>query len=188
MAISREVMRTTPDVAGISRLPEAYRAKVKHALEFRRQRVQSHGADVQNATPLVRIDAAARGCRSTSASRQTGCKDTADAWVNARRAREPDEHRARLASGQLSGVSIDRWRPRPQARIFVGRISRRPHPFVQPCSATTSRASTRETIAKADEPCRADGGAHRPAPPSFNGGSHAGSWQLVAGGFRRGHC
>ena len=90
----REVMRTHPHVAGVL-CAGAYRAKVKTPFEFVVSAVRATGADVQR-----------RACRSCAQLQQlgmplyqcqppTGYKDTADAWVNTRRARQPDELRAR---------------------------------------------------------------------------------------------
>lgn len=76
----REVMRTlltAPEFLS----PDAYRAKVKTPFEFVVSAVRATGADVQDATPLVRA-IQQLGMPLYMCQPPTGYKDTADAWVN----------------------------------------------------------------------------------------------------------
>jgi uncharacterized protein (DUF1800 family) len=76
----REVMRTlltSPEFLSA----DAYRAKVKTPLEFVVSAVRATGADVQDATPLVRA-MQQLGMPLYMCQPPTGYKDTADAWVN----------------------------------------------------------------------------------------------------------
>ena len=76
----REVMRTlltSPEFLS----PDAYRAKVKTPFEFVVSAVRATGADVQDATPLVR-SMQQLGMPLYMCQPPTGYKDTADAWVN----------------------------------------------------------------------------------------------------------
>jgi uncharacterized protein (DUF1800 family) len=76
----REVMRTiltSPEFFA----PEAYRAKVKTPFEFVTSALRATGADIQDATPLVR-EMQQLGQPLYMCQPPTGYKDTADAWVN----------------------------------------------------------------------------------------------------------
>ena len=76
----REVMRTiltSPEFFA----PEAYRAKVKTPFEFVASALRATGADIQDATPLVR-EMQQLGQPLYMCQPPTGYKDTADAWVN----------------------------------------------------------------------------------------------------------
>jgi uncharacterized protein (DUF1800 family) len=76
----REMMRTiltSPEFFS----PEAYRAKVKTPFEFVVSALRATGADVQDATPLVR-QMQQLGQPLYMCQPPTGYKDTADAWVN----------------------------------------------------------------------------------------------------------
>src|SRR5205085_601288 len=76
----REVMRTlltSPEFLSA----DAYRAKVKTPFEFVVSAVRAAGADVQDATPLVRA-MQQLGMPLYQCQPPTGYKDTADAWVN----------------------------------------------------------------------------------------------------------
>jgi len=76
----REVVRTiltSPEFFA----PEAYRAKVKTPFEFVASALRATGADIQDATPLVR-EMQQLGQPLYMCQPPTGYKDTADAWVN----------------------------------------------------------------------------------------------------------
>jgi len=76
----REVVRTiltSPEFFA----PEAYRAKVKTPFEFIASALRATGADIQDATPLVR-EMQQLGQPLYMCQPPTGYKDTADAWVN----------------------------------------------------------------------------------------------------------
>jgi len=76
----REMMRTiltSPEFFS----PEAYRAKVKTPFEFVVSALRATGADIQDATPLVR-QMQQLGQPLYMCQPPTGYKDTADAWVN----------------------------------------------------------------------------------------------------------
>jgi uncharacterized protein (DUF1800 family) len=76
----REMMRTilaSPEFFS----PEAYRAKVKTPFEFVVSALRATGAEVQDATPLVR-QMQQLGQPLYMCQPPTGYKDTADAWVN----------------------------------------------------------------------------------------------------------
>ena len=97
----REVMRTlltSPEFLS----PDAYRAKVKTPFEFVVSAVRATGADVQDATPLVRA-MQQLGMPLYMCQPPTGYKDTADAWVNTGALVEPDELRASTGGNNLRG-------------------------------------------------------------------------------------
>jgi uncharacterized protein (DUF1800 family) len=105
----REVMRTILTSAEFLS-PEAYRAKVKTPFEFLVSAVRATGADVQDATPLVRsmqqLGMPLYGCQPP-----TGYKDTADAWVNTGALVNRMNVALALASNQMRGISVDHQLP-----------------------------------------------------------------------------
>jgi uncharacterized protein (DUF1800 family) len=76
----REVMRTILSSPEFS-APAAYRAKVKTPFEFVVSALRATGAEIQDATPLVR-QMQQLGQPLYMCQPPTGYKDTADAWVN----------------------------------------------------------------------------------------------------------
>jgi uncharacterized protein (DUF1800 family) len=101
----REVMRTiltSPEFFS----PEAYRAKVKTPLEFVVGVARTTGAEVEDATPLVRalqqLGMPLYGCQPP-----TGYKDTADAWVNTGALVNRMNIALALAGNQMRGISVD---------------------------------------------------------------------------------
>ena len=143
----REVMRTiliSPEFLS----PEAYRAKVKTPFEFLTSALRATGADVQNAAPLVRV-MQQLGMPLYLCQPPTGYKDTAETWVNAGALVNRMSTGLQLASGQLSGVSIDRvallHSSDSSADLAAARTT-----FVQAMLGKDVSPSTLETIAKAE--------------------------------------
>ena len=115
--------------------PDAYRAKVKTPFEFVVSAVRATGADVDDATPLVRA-MQQLGMPLYQCQPPTGYKDTADAWVNTGALVSRMNFALRSTGGKLPGVAA----------------STTPTVTSRACSATISRDATRATIAKATTP------------------------------------
>jgi uncharacterized protein (DUF1800 family) len=128
----REVTRTiltSPEFLS----PDAYRAKVKTPFEFVASALRASGADVADATPIVR-ELQQLGMPLYMCQPPTGYKDTADAWVNTGALVSRMNFALRLASNKVPHVAVDDLGGR--ARTMIG----------EPISETT-----RATIAKATE-------------------------------------
>src|SRR5439155_5996034 len=82
--------------------PEVYRAKVKTPFEFVASALRAIGADVQDATPLVR-SLQQLGMPLYMCQPPTGYKDTADAWVNTGALVSRMNFALQLASNNLRG-------------------------------------------------------------------------------------
>jgi uncharacterized protein (DUF1800 family) len=131
----REVMRTiltSPEFLS----PDAYRAKVKTPLEFVVSAVRATGADVQDATPLVRT-LQQLGMPLYQCQPPTGYKDTADAWVNTGALVGRMNFAVQLASGRLPGTTVN---IQPDQRL------------VSTTLADDVSDTTRTTIARATTP------------------------------------
>jgi uncharacterized protein (DUF1800 family) len=134
----REVMRTILTSAEFLS-PDAYRAKVKTPFEFLVSAMRATGADVQDATPLVRA-MQQLGMPMYSCQPPTGYKDTADAWVNTGALVNRMNVALALASNRMRGISVDS-RPSPvdghesAAAILSGDVS-------DATLATISKATT----------------------------------------------
>jgi uncharacterized protein (DUF1800 family) len=134
----REVMRTILDSAEF-RSPDAYRAKVKTPFEVLVSAMRVTGADVQDATPLVRA-MQQLGMPIYNCQPPTGYKDTADAWVNTGALVGRMNVALALAGNQMRGISVD-IRPSPvdsrqsAATILSGDVS-------EATLATISKATT----------------------------------------------
>src|ERR1019366_7986244 len=101
----REVMRTilaSPEFIA----PEAYRAKVKTPFEFVASALRAIGADVQDATPLVR-EMQQLGQPLYQCQPPTGYKDTADAWMNTGALVNRMNFALQLSANKLPGISIE---------------------------------------------------------------------------------
>jgi uncharacterized protein (DUF1800 family) len=85
--------------------PDAYGAKVKTPFEFVISALRATGADVGDATPIVRA-LQQLGMPLYQCQPPTGYKDTAEAWINTGALVDRMNFAVRLASGRLSGVSI----------------------------------------------------------------------------------
>jgi uncharacterized protein (DUF1800 family) len=101
----REVMRTILTSAEFLS-PDAYRVKVKTPFEFLVSAMRATGADVQDATPLVRA-MQQLGMPMYSCQPPTGYKDTADAWVNTGALVNRMNVALALASDRMRGISVD---------------------------------------------------------------------------------
>jgi uncharacterized protein (DUF1800 family) len=101
----REVMRTILTSAEFLS-PQAYRAKVKTPFEFIVSAMRATGADVQDATPLVRA-MEQLGMPLYNCQPPTGYKDTADAWVSTGALVNRMNVALALASNQMRGISVD---------------------------------------------------------------------------------
>ena len=100
----REVTRTiltSPEFLS----PDAYRAKVKTPFEFVASALRATGADVQDATLLVRT-MQQLGMPLYMCQPPTGYKDTADAWVNTGALVNRMNFSLSLASNKLRGVTV----------------------------------------------------------------------------------
>ncbi len=101
----REVLRTmfrSPEFWA----PDAYRAKVKTPLEFVASSVRATGADVTDATPLVR-QLNNMGMPLYGMQPPTGYSMKADAWVNSSALLGRMNFALALASGKMKGVAVD---------------------------------------------------------------------------------
>jgi uncharacterized protein (DUF1800 family) len=101
----REVMRTILYSAEFLS-PDDYRAKVKTPFEFLVSAMRVTGADVQDATPLVRA-MQQLGMPMYNCQPPTGYKDTADAWVNTGALVGRMNIALALASNRMRGISVD---------------------------------------------------------------------------------
>jgi uncharacterized protein (DUF1800 family) len=100
----REVMRvilTSPEFLA----PAAHGAKVKTPFEFVTSAVRATGADVSNATALVRT-MQQLGMPLYQCQPPTGYKDTADAWTNAGALINRMNFALALASNRVPGTSV----------------------------------------------------------------------------------
>jgi len=134
-ALVREVMRTiltSPEFLS----SDAYRAKVKTPLEFVVSAVRATGADVQDATPLVRM-LQQLGMPLYQCQPPTGYKDTADAWVNTGALVGRMNFAVQLASGRLPRTTVN---IQPDERLVAATL------------ADDVSDTTRTTIAKATTP------------------------------------
>ena len=116
----REVTRTiltSPEFFS----PEAYRAKVKTPFEFVASALRATGADVQDATPLVRT-MQQLGMPLYMCQPPTGYKDTADAWVNTGALVNRMNFSLTLASNKLPGVVVDSLQSQVDSQSFTRAI------------------------------------------------------------------
>jgi uncharacterized protein (DUF1800 family) len=116
----REVMRTiltSPEFLS----PEAYRAKVKTPFEFVASALRATGADVQDATPLVRT-MQQLGMPLYMCQPPTGYKDTADAWVNTGALVNRMNFSLTLAGNKLPGVAVDSLQSQVDSQSFTRAI------------------------------------------------------------------
>jgi uncharacterized protein (DUF1800 family) len=130
----REVMRTlltSPEFLS----PDAYRAKVKTPFEFVVSSVRATGAEVQDATPLVRT-MQQLGMPLYMCQPPTGYKDTADAWVNTGALVSRMNFALQLASNKLRASAGDG-------------VQAVPDRIVETVLNNDISATTRDTIAKA---------------------------------------
>jgi uncharacterized protein (DUF1800 family) len=100
----REVTRTiltSPELLGA----DAYRAKVKSPLEFVVSALRATGADVSDATSLVRA-MAQLGMPLYQCQPPTGYKDTSEAWTNTGALVNRMNFALQLSSGRMQGVRI----------------------------------------------------------------------------------
>ena len=108
----REVVRaivTSPEFFA----PEAYRAKVKTPFEFVASALRATGAEVRQATPLVRA-LAGLGMPLYLCQPPTGYDETADRWVSSGALVNRMNFALAVSGGQMRGVqlpAIDRGRP-----------------------------------------------------------------------------
>jgi uncharacterized protein (DUF1800 family) len=86
---------------------EAYRAKVKTPFEFIVSALRATGAEVEDATPLVRA-LQQLGMPLYSCQPPTGYKDTADAWVNTGALVNRMNIGLALSNNQMRGIRVDR--------------------------------------------------------------------------------
>jgi uncharacterized protein (DUF1800 family) len=98
----REVMRTILSSSEFLS-PDAYRAKVKTPFEFVASATRAVGAEVSDATPLVRT-LQQMGMPLYQCQPPTGYKDTADAWVNTGSIVNRMNFALQLASSKVKGV------------------------------------------------------------------------------------
>ena len=116
----REVMRTILTSTEFLS-PEVYRAKVKTPFEFVASALRAIGADVQNATPLVRT-MQQLGMPLYMCQPPTGYKDTADAWVNTGALVNRMNFSLTLASNKLPGVVVDSLQSQVDSQSFTRAI------------------------------------------------------------------
>ena len=86
--------------------PEAYRAKVKTPLEFVASAVRATGADVTDATPLVR-QLQTMGMPLYGMQPPTGYSMKAETWVNSSALLGRMNFSLALANGKLRGIQVD---------------------------------------------------------------------------------
>jgi hypothetical protein len=101
----REVLRTmfhSPEFWA----SDSYRAKVKTPLEFVVSAVRATGADVQDATPLVRT-LNTMGMPLYGMQPPTGYSMKADAWVNSSALLERMNFALALSNGKLKGIVVE---------------------------------------------------------------------------------
>ncbi len=107
--------------------PDAYRAKVKSPFELIVSAMRATGADVQDATPLVRA-LQQFGMPLYACQPPTGYKDSADAWVNTGAFVNRMNFALALSSDRIRGITIDnrQWMvDSRQSRSTVRLVSRR---------------------------------------------------------------
>jgi uncharacterized protein (DUF1800 family) len=85
--------------------PDAYGAKMKTPFEFVISALRATGADVRDATPIVRA-LQQLGMPLYQCQPPTGYKDTADAWINTGALVDRMNFAVRLANGRLPGISM----------------------------------------------------------------------------------
>jgi uncharacterized protein (DUF1800 family) len=142
----REVMRTILTSREFFS-PDARRAKVKTPFEFVVSAIRATGADVRDATPLVRA-MQQLGMPLYSCQPPTGYSDTADAWVNAGALVNRMNFALLLASEQLRGVTVDRAALigsdlTPDRDVAVTKL-------VHAILANDASETTRNTVARAE--------------------------------------
>src|SRR5581483_7000772 len=101
----REVLRTmfaSPEFWAA----DSYRAKVKTPLEFVVSAARATGADVQDATPLIRT-LNSMGMQPYGMQPPTGYSMKADAWVNSAALLARMNFALALSNGKLKGVTFD---------------------------------------------------------------------------------
>ncbi len=114
----REVTRailTSPEFVS----PEAASAKMKTPFEFVVSALRATGADVQDATPIVRT-LQQLGMPLYQCQPPTGYKDTADAWVNTGALVDRMNFAVRLANQRLNGVSVAVTEPVDDLALRIG--------------------------------------------------------------------
>ena len=117
----REVLRTmfqSPEFWS----PDVYRAKVKTPLEFVASSVRASGADVQDATPLLRT-LNNLGMMPYGMQPPTGYSMKADSWVNSSALLGRMNFALALANSKLKGVDVDMSRVLPGATPQNGRTT-----------------------------------------------------------------
>jgi uncharacterized protein (DUF1800 family) len=135
----REVLRTiltSPEFLS----PDSYRAKVKTPLEFVASALRATGADIHDATALVR-QMQQLGMPLYMCQPPTGYKDTADAWVNTGALVNRMNFSLTLASNRLPGVVVDSLDSQVDSLGLARRL------FGDDVSETTRR-----TVVKASSP------------------------------------
>ena len=101
----REVLKTMFEAPEFW-APEAYRAKVKTPLEFVASAVRATGADVTDATPLVR-QLQNMGMPLYGMQPPTGYSMKAETWVNSSALLARMNFSLALAAGRMKGVGVD---------------------------------------------------------------------------------
>jgi len=86
--------------------PEAYRAKVKTPLEFVASAVRATGADVTDATPLIRT-LQSLGMPLYGMQPPTGYSMKAETWVNSSALLSRMNFALALGNGKLHGIQVD---------------------------------------------------------------------------------
>jgi uncharacterized protein (DUF1800 family) len=133
----RDVMRTILTSSEFLS-PGVYRAKVKTPFEFVASALRATGADVQDATQLVRA-MQQLGMPLYMCQPPTGYKDTADAWVNTGALVNRMNFSLSLASNKMRGVVVDSLNGHVDSPAFVQRIL-----------GDDISETTRNTVAKAN--------------------------------------
>src|SRR2546428_666449 len=113
----REEMRTiltSPEFLS----PEVYRAQVKTPFEIVASALRATGADVQDATLLVRT-MQQLGMPLYMCQPPTGYKDTADAWVNTGALVNRMNFSLTLAGNKLPGVAVDSLQSQGDGQTFA---------------------------------------------------------------------
>jgi uncharacterized protein (DUF1800 family) len=146
----RDVMRTILTSPEFLR-PDAERAKVKTPFEFIVSALRTTGANVTNATPLVRT-LMQLGMPLYMCQPPTGYKDTADTWVNTGALVDRMNVALQLASGRMPGVRLDAATLSRPGRTST---SLAPDEVVDAVLPGGVSAVTRSTIARATTPVQA---------------------------------
>jgi uncharacterized protein (DUF1800 family) len=116
----REVTRTiltSPEFLS----PDAFRAKVKTPFEFVASALRATGADIRDASPLVRT-MQQLGMPLYMCQPPTGYKDTADAWVNTGALVNRMNFSLTLAGNKLPGVAVDSLQSQVDSQSFTRAI------------------------------------------------------------------